>query len=194
MRLERNEEDFHLGYLAHLYVPQTRAYYGGLLVTNTRGVPKEFRHSSAVKPTKAQLALYGDSLEESIGSEAIAPALFNALTAKIDLLLIDNQGRPLYGGYAHQHPPAALLRVVDDPDKAFGESIHPEGELLDARPFTLRGSSIGHLFAYLDDQGNPSAARALVVAQQRMNLLSPFDRIRTVLTEIAQSEHDGRTP
>ena len=59
------DNDYLLGYLAHFVSPQ-RGYYGGILVTDTRGVPREFRHTDAIKPTRTQTVLYGDSLEASL--------------------------------------------------------------------------------------------------------------------------------
>lgn len=186
------DKEFLLGYMAH-HQSQQRAYYGGILVTDVRGVPKEFRHSEGIRPTRMQNSLYGDSLEASLGMDALAPALYAALTVKPDVLLIDKESRILFGSFAHMHPPAALLVPLDDPDKAFAEELALDGNLLDARDYDLRGSNSERVYAYIEEgSSGDNGARALAAAHKKANLMTPFQRIRQVLTEIAQTEH-GRT-
>jgi hypothetical protein len=182
------QDEYLLGYFAYIQTTQ-RAYYAGLLVTNTRGVPKEFRHSEAVKPSRLQATLYGDSLESSLGTDALAPALYNALTDKPSVLLIDREGRNLFGSFAHAHHSAALLVPLDDPDKAFADMLCSEGSLLEAIDYDYKGSKTERIYAYIEEEpGQDTGRRTLAQAQKTMNLLSPFDRIRMVLTEIAQLE------
>jgi hypothetical protein len=117
--MTRNLEDYRIGYLGR-YVSQDGAYYAGLLVTNVRGVPREFWHSEGVKPTRLQTKLYGESLEDSLGSDALAPALYDALGTRPDLLLIDREGKDLFGRFIAAHLPAAML--VQYPDRDMGGS------------------------------------------------------------------------
>ena len=84
--------EYLLGFLAHLVTPKGM-YYGGLLVTNTKGVPKEFRHSDGIQPNRVQILLYGDCLESSLGSDTLAPVLYNSLPQKPHVLLIDQASR-----------------------------------------------------------------------------------------------------
>lgn len=181
-----HEENFLLGYLAHYVSPQ-RGYYGGLLVTDTRGIPREFRHSEAIKPTRIQSLLYGDCLEMSLGTDALAPELYNALTLKPDILLIDKASRELFGSFLLRYPPCAFLVPLSDPDYALPDRIAFEGSSLDATEFILKGSTHEKLYAYIEDlhyKGNS----VLKSAELQMNLFNPFERVRTVLAEISQSE------
>jgi hypothetical protein len=43
-------------------------YLGGLLVVDDFGLPVEFRHSVALRPTKLQRTLYGDALDRYLRS------------------------------------------------------------------------------------------------------------------------------
>lgn len=181
-------DNYILGYLAYYQTTQ-RAYYGGLLLTDVRGIPQEFRHSEGIKPSRLQIALYGDTLDTSVGSDALAPALYEALLTKPDLLLIDTGGKILFGPFLHAHRPAALLVPLDDPDKAFADSLSLDGNLLHAQDFDYKGSSSERIYAYIEeDHGLCVAGSALEMAQKTMNLISPFDRIRSILAEIAQAE------
>ncbi len=182
-----SEKQYLLGYFAH-YVSPERGYYGGLLVTDIRGVPREFRHTEAIKPNRTQVLLYGDSLEASLGTDALAPALYGALTIKPDLLLIDAQGRALFGSFLLQSRPAAMLTVLADRDLAFNDYLTFEGELLAAQDYELKGSSENRIYAYIEDSADQKGNTILTDAQRSMNLLSPFDRVRSVLTEVSQTE------
>ncbi|MCC6728773.1 MAG: hypothetical protein IT208_05480 [Chthonomonadales bacterium] len=180
------ERDFLLGYLAHFQSAQ-RAFYGGILVTDARGVPKEFRHSDGIRPTRMQITLYGDSLEASIGADALAPALYAALALKPDILLIDTSSRAVFGSFVHAHSPAALLVALNDPDLALADRLAVEGSLLDARDYDLKGSTAERVYAYIEEGSSEErGATVLEAAHRTMNLVSPFDRVRTVLAEIAQ--------
>ncbi|GAB4468072.1 MAG: hypothetical protein OHK0029_40310 [Armatimonadaceae bacterium] len=180
----RNTDEGFIGYLAHYISPQ-KAYFGGLLVTDTKGTPKEFRHTEGVIPTKVQEMLYGDALATSIGSDAIAPALVNALMIKPDVLLIDQAGQPLFGRFAFLNPPSAMVAVYDDPAKNMTNFIAPEGNLLSGIPLELKGNSKEMLYVYMEDESQGSL-KTLRVAEKRMNLSSPFLRIYNVLSEIAK--------
>lgn len=184
-------DDYLIGYLAHFYSAQHRAYYGGLLVTDTRGVPKEFRHSEAIRPSRLQQSLYGDSLEPALGSDALAPSLYDALTLRPHLLCIEKQSRSMFGPFLARRTPAAMLVALADPDLAFAETFDDDGALLEAREFALKGDAAQRVYAYLaDNPAHPSGSAALHIAQSRMNLITPFDRVREVLAQVAQAEAD----
>lgn len=179
--------DYLLGYLSHFVSPQ-RSYYAGILVTDIRGVPREFRHTEAIKPSRTQIVLYGDSLEASLGEDALAPALYDALTLKPDVLFIDKQSRPLFGSFLLRHRPSALLAALADRDIAFNDMLALEGDLLAAQDFELKGSSTERVYAYIEEDEDQSGGTIISMAQRSMNLISPFDRVRTVLSEVAQAE------
>lgn len=172
-----------LGYLAW-YKSSQSGYYGGILITNRKGVPVEFRHTSSVSPTTIQTLLYGDCLESGIGSDAMAPALVQALQHKPDILLIDTQGRRMFGRFVSEYPPAALLELLDDPDKAQTHSLYDGGDFLNAVALNHSGSASELLFAYLLDDADGNRQLCLSKAQSTMNLFSPFARIRDVLSII----------
>jgi hypothetical protein len=183
-----------LGYFSYYLTPQ-RAYYGGLLVVNSRGIPKEFRHTEAVKPTRLQTTLYGDSLEASLGMDALAPSLYDALTTTPDILLVDKQGRDLFGNFAYLHSPAALLVPLADPEMAFSDFLSIEGNLLEPMDYELKGSTNERLYAYINENAErPIGLQVLGSAQKRMNLFTPFDRVRSVLSEIGQVEQGRYQP
>ena len=185
------EQEFILGFLAHYLSPQ-KHYYGGLLITNTRGVPKEFRHSEGVRPTTVQSTLYGDSLEESLGTDALAPALLDSISIKPDILLLDKHSRGMYGLFALLNPPSALLVPLADSELALADYLSSDGVSIEPEDFDLKGSDSERVYAYIHESGNNLGSKILATAQKSMNLISPFQRLRSVLEQISSVE-SGRT-
>lgn len=188
--MNKKDNDYLLGCFAHYMTPQ-RAYYGGILITDVQGVPKEFRHSEAVRPSRLQATLYGESLEECLGTDALAPALYESIRLKPDILLIDKEGRELFGPYVNANAPAVLLVPLADRDLAFADVLSKDSDLLDAYDYDLKGSTTERIYAYINDIGN-TVTQILAIAQKRMNIISPFGRIRTALAEISLVD-SGRT-
>lgn len=119
----------------------------------------------------------------------MAPPLVQALQKKPDVLLIDTQGRDLFGRFVSENPPAALMELLDDPDKALPHSLYDGGDTFHAVPLNHPGSASEHLFAYLLDDENGNGHTFLNMAQKTMNLFSPFQRIREVLRLIDEKGH-----
>jgi hypothetical protein len=156
-------------------------------------VPREFRHSEGIKSSRLQTALYGESLEDSLGSDALAPALYDALGTRPDLLLIDGEGRDLFGRFAAEHCPAAMLVQYPDRDMAFGESLSAGGELLHPVEFAVNSTGPGYAHAYIEEDGGSSLGRSILdMASVCMNVVSPFTRIAEVLQEIAAADQSRR--
>lgn len=64
-----------------------KKYFGGLLVTDLKGIPIEFKCTHPVKPTAVQQKLYGDMLIPYISVNLCGFPLFNSLERKPNILL-----------------------------------------------------------------------------------------------------------
>lgn len=179
-----------LGFIAQFVTPEQECL-SGLLVTNTEGVPKEFRHTEPFKPSRLQSMLYGQTLDFSLGSQAMGPALLSELSIKPTLLCVDEEGQPFFGRFVVDARPGALLKVLPSAEHAFADFIAPDGNLLEAIELDARSQANGHLYAYLEDDTVGTGRRALDAAQQKMNLLTPFQRVRQVLVEVAKIAKSG---
>jgi hypothetical protein len=174
-----------LGFLAAVAFPVTggQAYLAGILVTCTRGIPREFRHSEPVTPGRVQQLIYGDTLQDCLGSEVLAPALLGALERQPDLILFERQDQALFARFAVEHPPAALLVPEQSELVEYLSGDVP----LEPLPLPAWQGSL-HLTAYLVERSEHGvrAADTLQCAGRTMRLAGPFTRIRTVLSEVAQ--------
>jgi hypothetical protein len=87
-----------LAYLIAESVNDT-SWAGGLLITDERGLPVDFRYVEPIKPTKLQKLIYGDALRRCLILDAIAGTLLKAANPKVDwifagdTLLLDLEGR-----------------------------------------------------------------------------------------------------
>jgi len=181
-----------LGYLAE-YISSSGTYYAGILVVNERGLPREFRHTDGVKPSRLQQTLYGDSMDSCLGMDSLGPALYNVLGVKPAVMLLDERGKRVFGDFVLEHLPAAIVKAAKSAEAIFMDQISPMGNMLDALQFDHHGVADSHVFAYIEDNETKSGAQAIKSAHGKMNLVSPFDRVRSVLAQVAEvEENKGR--
>jgi hypothetical protein len=83
-------KDIKLGYLM-VTSPIPNVYIGGLMVTDTRGLPVEFRYTEPIQPTKIQQVLYGQVLSAYIKREVILETLLKSMEAKFKCLLVEDE-------------------------------------------------------------------------------------------------------
>jgi len=86
-----NEKDVLLGFLSLFETPARDGKIGAILITDSNGVPQEFRCSHPVKPTAIQKPLYGDTLEPYIGVQLCGIPLLNSIQLKPTLIIVDKE-------------------------------------------------------------------------------------------------------
>jgi hypothetical protein len=72
-------------------------HIGALMITDTNGIPAEFKYTEPIKPTRLQQILYGKSLEHYLKHDVIRAKLFKAMSKKPDFIFISNQNPSLIG-------------------------------------------------------------------------------------------------
>lgn len=82
--------DQKLGYLM-VTSPVPNVYIGGLMVTDARGLPVEFRYTEPIQPTKIQQVLYGQVLSAYIKREVILETLLKSLESRFKCLLVEDE-------------------------------------------------------------------------------------------------------
>lgn len=83
-------EEIRIGYLL-ISTPLPNTYLGGIMVTDGRGLPVEFRYTEPIQPTKIQQVLYGQVLSQYIKREVIVETLIKGIESKFKNLLIEDE-------------------------------------------------------------------------------------------------------
>ncbi|RKY25891.1 MAG: hypothetical protein DRP79_05955, partial [Planctomycetota bacterium] len=92
-------------------------YIGGLLVTDSRGVPLEFLCTHAVKPSEMQHNLYGDTLEPHVSIDLCGKHLLDKLQTPVLAVLVTDT--VMLAVRQHCKHPVILLRPPDSPDAPY---------------------------------------------------------------------------
>jgi len=66
-------------------------FIGGLLVTDQKGFPIEFRYTDPVTPSALQRVIYGNALDRYLIVEVIARSLIESVTDKPDLFITNSR-------------------------------------------------------------------------------------------------------
>lgn len=82
--------DLKIGYLM-VSSPVPNVFVGGLMVTDGRGLPMEFRYTEPIQPTKLQQILYGQVLSAYIKREVVLETLLKNTESKFKCLLVEDE-------------------------------------------------------------------------------------------------------
>lgn len=175
------------GYLV-VRAEEGRAYLGGLMVTDERGLPVDFRYTDPVTPTRLQRALYGGVLDRYLRGEVVLRTLLGDLERPPSLLLVDDpalldervDGCPLAHVAASRAEP--LGRPGARADQGRGSFLLQAAEGAAPLRVGLAGCAEG---------AADRVAEALVTLAAGMEPLEPADRLRDALEVIAAGDADG---
>jgi hypothetical protein len=117
--------------LAYFVVMKEGAsYLGGLLLTDTSGIPLDFRYTEPITPTKLQGVLYGKALEPHLKEEVIQKTLLKELKIAPDLLILP--ASELAGGWTGETKcPVLSVQKTQEP------ALAKAGEIFRASPREL---------------------------------------------------------
>lgn len=199
--------------LAYLSVanPAPNVYIGGLMVTDRRGLPLEFRYTDPIQPTKIQQVLYGQVLHNYIKREVILETLLRNLELSFKCLLVEDElllehsskhysvarivttKTPPIGPVGKQQelnggeillqitPEGSPLRVIQSPAAANATKSPP------AAPSALSAPAV----SVEEGDAKPKTAditELLLDVGQTMELTEPLRRIEKALDMICQEE------
>ena len=163
-----------------------QGYIGAILVTDTRGIPTEFRCTHPVKPSPVQRALYGSNLESHISIELCGKPLVDSLTSKPLVCLVESSEfvslRDIVDiPILHLQRSADVLVETHGTDKG-GSPRLMDMSSPDADPLTI--------ICHPDwEQDLGIAKAALERASLHVDLLEPFERISISLTILAERDN-----
>jgi hypothetical protein len=171
-----------------LAVKEGASYLGGLLVTDTSGIPLDFRYTEPITPTRLQSILYGKSLEPHLKEEVIQKTLLKELKTAPDLFIIG--AAELAGGWSGEakYPVLAVQKSQEAPLAKVGETFRagPRELLIQlsdgAAPMRVVFA------ASVDAMAQEQAVQKLVEAGYHMDLVEPMERVAAALQSLVVKE------
>ncbi len=165
-------------------VKEGTSYLGGLLVTDTSGIPLDFRYTEPITPTHLQGILYGKSLEPHLKEEVIQKTLLKELKAPPDLFILS--ATELVGGWSGDTkcPVLAVQKTQDTPLAKAGAVFR-----VGAREVLLQvadgAAPLRVLFATsVDAPTQEQAILKLLEAGYHMDLAEPLERVAAALQSL----------
>ena len=162
-------------------------FLGGILVTDGRSVPLEFRYTDPVQPTRLHRVLFGRMLETYLFEEVIQRSLFRELK-QIPQMVFVREPSMLSGSVARKIPWGLLAPSSLSSLGPVGTVEHPGGErdlLVQSafHPAPIKLSLAG---------GEPDVLSRVETLLRslapRMDLLEPFERLGQALDLLVEGE------
>jgi hypothetical protein len=164
------------------------SYLGGLLLTDTSGIPLDFRYTEPITPTKLQSVLYGKALEPHLKEEVIQKTLLKELKSAPDLFILPPAD--MAGGWNGDAkcPALALQKSQEAPLARVGETfrVSPREVLLQ----TAEGAApLRVIFALaMELSAQELALQKLMEAAYHMDPVEPLERVHTALQTLVRPE------
>ena len=172
-----------IGFLSVESTSDNAGLIGAILVTDERGYPLEFRCTTPVRPTAIQKTLYGALLKPYVSVELCGKRLLAEVQRKPALVVTPSQD--LLPLSSEQVPIVTVLRA--------GEVIETESlaRHLDRERVESSSGSFQPIviMSRQDQQAEMIAVKTTLNELFRnFDLLEPFDRIKTALKALAESD------
>jgi hypothetical protein len=164
------------------------SYLGGLLLTDTSGIPLDFRYTEPITPTRLQSVLYGKALEPHLKEEVIQKTLLKELKATPDLFILPPAD--MAGGWNGDTrcPALALQKTQEAPLARIGETfrVSPREVLLQAAE---GAAPLRVIFAHtVELAGQEQAIQKLLEAAYHMDPVEPLERVYAALQTLVHPE------
>ena len=174
--------------LGYITIDEKDNYFcGAALVTDSRGIPVDFRYTEPVRPTRLERILYGGALDIYLREEVILENLSGAVEAKPSLWITNDPSliRPIEK--ISRLSTLCMEKSSHSPLDQTGTS-EPQPE---KGVFLLQADGISSpLRITLSDESLSKSASIfpnLVAAAEEMELMEPFSRIGKAMEAVADS-------
>ena len=164
------------------------SYLGGLLLTDTSGIPLDFRYTEPITPTKLQSVLYGKALEPHLKEEVIQKTLLKEIKGSPDLFILPPAERA--GGWnADIRCPVLAVQKTQEPPLARAGELFRASQREVLLQVTEGSAPLRVIFAAsVDLPTQDAAALKLLEAGYHMDLTEPLDRVTAALQALVRPD------
>lgn len=177
-------EELRLAY--YVAIKESASYLGGLLMTNSQGIPIDFRYTEPITPTKLQSVLYGKALEPHLKGEVIQKALMKEIKTPPDLMFV--QASELVADFSVDTncPILSVQRSQDPPLREAGTTTRTS-----SRELLVQVGDGGHPLRVIFPQGmaepdQEAALQKVIEAGYHMDMVEPMERALEALRTLIQ--------
>ena len=161
------------------------SYVGTILITDSYGIPLEFKCTHSVKATGIQKALYGDRLKPYIGIELCGVPLIKSITNSPDFIFVNSDY--LLAIRKKIDTAVILVNRVDKEKEEHPEEFDKEGKILIAHEYNN--------FEPVEIQYHPDFAKDNKNSLEEINavctnfdLIEPFERMKKSVEILGKSD------
>lgn len=175
--------------LGYITIDSQENYFrGAALVTDSRGIPTDFRYTEPVRPTKLERVLYGSALDIYLREDIILDNLLKAVEAKPSLWLLTDEALIAPVQRISKLPAVAVAISARSPLDRSGQ-CEPTAE---SGVFMLQADNISApLRLVVSTENIPKInqmAQILTSSAEGMELMEPFTRVARALETVSESE------
>ena len=175
--------------MGYLMIDSQEDYFrGAALVTDSRGIPSDFRYTEPVRPTKLERILYGSALDIYLREDIILDNLLGAVQAKPAMWILSDEALIEPVQRISRLPAVVVAGTTRSPLEQSGQ-CEPTGE---EGVFMLQADNISAPLRLTVSGENISKisqfAGFLTSSAEEMGLTEPFTRIARALEAVAESE------
>lgn len=175
--------------LGYLTVDAKENYFrGAALVTDTRGIPADFRYTEPVRPTRLERILYGGALDIYLREEVILENLIKAIETKPVLWIVDDEVLIAPIQKLAKLPTLVMESTQRSPLDHAGQ-VEPTTE---PGVFIFQADGISAPMRLTVSPENAAKISqltgTLAAAAEEMELMEPFTRIAKAMEAVAEAE------
>jgi hypothetical protein len=175
-----------LGYI--MIDSQENYFRGAALVTDTRGIPTDFRYTEPVRPTKLERVLYGSALDIYLREDIILDNLLGAVETRPALWLLNDETLIAPVQKISKLPAISIAASSRSPMEQSGQ-CEPTSE---SGVFMLQADNISAPLRLTVSAENIAKinqlAQLLTSAAEGMELMEPFSRVARALDAVSEAE------
>jgi hypothetical protein len=161
------------------------SYVGTILITDSYGIPLEFKCTHSVKATSIQKALYGERLKPYIGIELCGVPLIKSITNSPDFLFVDTEY--LLTIRTKITTPVILIGKADKEKLETPEEYNKDGKILIAHEYnTFEPVEIQYHPEFEKD--NKNTLEGVFSICTNFDLTEPFARMKKSVEILGKSD------